>query len=270
MRPRLFREVWSLEARTAMSYRVDFWLNTVVDFAVQFGVVYFLWRAMFAESGHETIGGYTFDRLVAYYVAVILLGKLVRGRQFESAISSDIYEGGLNRYLVFPVPYLPFKYAQHLGMMLPGLVQFAMFGVLIAFCLEIPPDFTPTPASIAMTVVAVAIANLLHFLMSFPIQCVAFWADNVWSLEVAKRFLTTLLGGYMLPLEAFPDAMQRVLAWLPFRFFFHFPARVFLNQVAPGEWAQGVILALMWCVVFAILSGMIWRRGRLKYTGVGI
>ncbi|MHC4958503.1 MAG: ABC transporter permease [Planctomycetota bacterium] len=270
MRWQLFLGVSSLEARTSMSYRVDFWLQTVAEFAVQFAVVWFLWRAMFSESGATEIGGYSFHSMVVYYLAVILLGKLVRGRQFDGSVSEDIYMGGLNRYLLYPVDYLPFKYAQHLGLMLPALVQFMLFGVVVALLIEIPEGMRPTPGSAIMALGAVAVGNLLYFVMSFPIQCVAFWAENVWSLEVAKRFLVTLLGGYMLPLEVFPRLMQDILWWLPFRLFFHFPARVLMGQVPVGEWLAGLALGAAWTAVFGWAAWRVWRRGQLTYTGVGI
>ena len=53
---RLFWHVVSTEARTQMSYRVDFWLNAVVSFVAQIVLMYFLWQAMFSESGATRIG----------------------------------------------------------------------------------------------------------------------------------------------------------------------------------------------------------------------
>ena len=107
--PRLFLQIASMEARRRMSYRVDFWLSALVGFAAQFGVVYFLWQAMFEESGSTVMGGYTFDSMIFYYVVIFLFGKIVRGVEFDNHISQDIYEGGLNRYLVFPTSYFAFK-----------------------------------------------------------------------------------------------------------------------------------------------------------------
>ena len=57
IQPRLLWRVTSLEARTHMSYRVDFWLNAVVGFVADFGVVYFLWMAVFRESGFAADAG---------------------------------------------------------------------------------------------------------------------------------------------------------------------------------------------------------------------
>jgi len=270
MRPRLFLQVLSLEARTRMSYRVDFWLNAIVGFLVEFGVIWFLWTAMFQESGRELIGGYSRKGMAVYYLAVILLGKLVRTNRFEGAVSNEIYEGGLNRYLLFPASYFPFKYAQHIGNLGPAVLQFLLFGTVTFFWLDVPASQAPTLAGVGMALVCVGFANLLYYLLDYVIQLVAFWADNVWSLDVGKWFLASLLGGYMVPLTIFPDGVRKVLHLLPFRFFFDFPARVLLGRVSPAEWAQGLALAAGWCILLALLARAVWRRGRLRYTGVGI
>lgn len=268
MRPRLFLQILSLEVRTRMSYRVDFWLNAVAGFLVEFAVVWFLWQAMFHESGSDSIGGRTFDDTVVYYLCAILIGKLVRGQDWEAAISQDIYTGGLNRYLLFPAHYLPFKYAQRLGALGPGVLQFVLFGAVAYLWLGL--DMPVTVAGAAMALGCVVLASFLYFLIDLVIHLIAFWADNVWSLDVGKWFLISILGGYMLPLSVFPEPVQAVLELLPFRVFFDLPVRVFLGELGPLEWARGMGLAIGWCVVFASVGRLLWWRGRLQYTGIGI
>ena len=270
MSARLFFHVISVEARRRMSYRVDFWLTALVSFATQLGVVYFVWTSLFAESGKTTMGGYTLDGMLLYYVAVLLVGKLVRGVEFDNHVSQDIYEGGLNRYLVFPTSYFLFKYAQNLGALLPALMQLALFGVWFLFVLDLPPDVQLTPLTVAMGLVSVAVANLLYFVMLFPLRCVAFWADNVWSLVVALRFTSGILGGFLIPLSVFPEWSRAILAWLPFRFLFDFPVNVTLGKIPAGEWALGLGLALAWAGVMALIGRVVWRRGELQYSGIGI
>jgi len=270
MRPHLFWKIKSLESRTRMSYRVDFWINVAVGFIVEFGIAWYLWQAIFAQSGSDKIGGYTFNGMVVYYLAVILVGKLVRTNRFEGSVSSDIYEGSLNRYIIFPAPYFPFKYAQHLGTLIPAALQFLLFGGLMLFVLDLPTEMAPTPSGLAMACGAIALGNLLYCILDYVIQLIAFWADNVWSLDVAKWFVASLLGGYMVPLSVFPGWLRGPLEMLPFRFFFDFPARALTNQLEPVEWAGGMALGAAWCVAFAVAARSVWNRGRLRYTGVGI
>lgn len=267
---KLFWQVLSTEARTRMSYRADFWINAVVGFFVEFGLAWYLWSAMFRESGAERMGGYTFEGMVVYYLAVVLLSKLIRGREFEGAVSHDIYQGTLNRYLLYPAHYFPIKFAQRIGSLLPAFLQIALFLGVAAFFIDFPADLTPTLGSVARSAACVAMGMLLYFILDFCIHLVAFWANNVWSLDVAKWFIASILGGYMLPVTLFPDWAQGVIAWLPFRYFFDFPVRVLLGRIGPMEWALGMTLCLGWCAVLLAAAGLVWRRGTLQYTGVGI
>lgn len=270
MRPRLFLQVVSVEARSQMSYRVDFWMNAVVSFIAQIALMYFLWQAVFHESGATRIHGYDLPGILLYYVLVILYGNIVRGPQLQGVISTDIYEGGLNRYLVFPTSYFAFKYAQNLGRLLPAIVQLVLFGLVYAVVIHVPDGVAITPWTVLMGLTSVAFANLLFFVMSYPIQAVAFWADNVWSLAVAMRFLTSLLGGLMIPLRMFPEWSQGPLHWLPFRFLYDFPANVTLGHVSTASWLEGLVLCLGWTAVLGLLGRVVWRRGDLQYSGVGI
>ncbi|NJN14572.1 MAG: ATP-binding cassette domain-containing protein [Planctomycetes bacterium] len=270
MSPRLFARVMSLQARTHMSYRLDFWIQAVVGFVGHFALAWFLWGAMFRESGRTEIAGYDFTGMIFYYLSVLLLGKLVAGREFESGISGDIYQGTLTRYLLFPARYLPFKYAQHLGSMARRRCRSSSSAASSPWRWICPPACSPGPLRLARMGAALLLGNLLHFLLSYCIQLVAFWADNVWSLEVGKRFIITLLGGFTVPLAVFPDAFQGALQALPFRFLFDFPVRVMLGQIGPWEWMAGMAAGSLWCIAFWLLSRWLWWRGQLQYTGVGI
>jgi len=267
---RLYSHVASVEARKAMSYRADFWVNVILSFFAQLGVMWYLWQAIFATTGQATIGGWDLPAMLRYYILVILAGKLVRGQEMMAGLSQDIYDGGLSRYLLYPASYWAFKYAQHLGSLLPSLVQFLLFFL----CLPLLPggvgDFHPGAAALLMGALAMALGNLLYWLLQLPLQAVAFWADNVWSLGVLLRFISGLLGGAMLPLDLFPDSARRVLEWLPFAYLFDLPVRALMGQLDPAAWLKGMAICAGWCLALYVVSGKLWRSGERGYTGVGI
>ncbi len=270
MRAALFLQVASMEARRRMSYAVDFWINAVVGFVTEFGIVWFLWGALYRESGRRTIAGYDFDAILLYYVVAILVRKIVRGAEFEGHVSQDIYEGSLNRYLVLPTSYVGFKYAQQVGSLLPAFIQAALFGGAWLLLAGGRGGSSISVAATLMGMSALVLANLIFYAMSFPLHAVAFWADNVWSLIVALRFLTNLLGGLLFPLALFPESVQAVNRWLPFRNLFALPAETFLGRTDVVGWAQGMAVGLVWLVILGAIGRMIWRRGCLQYSGIGI
>lgn len=270
MTPRLFARVLSLEARKMMSYRVDFWANSVVSFAVEMVVAYSLWLAIFAASGSETIGGFGFDGMVMYYVLAILTAKLVRGQERNLPMARDIYEGSLTHYLIYPARYSGFKYAENLGALVPAMVQVVVFGLLAFFWLPRPAELTIDGGSILLAIPALVGANILMFALCVSVQGVAFWADNVWSLNVMVRLASDLLGGLLLPLSVFPAGLREVLEWLPFRYFFSFPVETLLGRSSLEEWLQGMVVLGTWIVLLSLLGRFVWRRGEKVYTGVGI
>jgi ABC-2 type transport system permease protein len=265
---RLFWSIVGIEARKRMSYRVDFWINSVVGFVTELGVAWFIVLAMF--SGADRIGGFSRDGMLLYYVAIILIARLVRSTDLEWAIADDIYQGALSRYLLYPVTYGVLKYATQIGALLPAIVQVTLFGAWIPFVLGIPEGVRLTPATVAMCAGAIAVANALHFLSTYPIQLVAFWADNCWSLLVAHRLVAMLLGGILVPLALFPAWSQPALNALPYRYMFAFPVDALLGRLSVAEYAAGLGVAVAWCGIFAAVSAAVWRRGTLQYTGVGM
>jgi ABC-2 type transport system permease protein len=270
MIPRLFFKIVNLELRKQMSYRVDFWVNSIVSFFAAMGVMYFLWDSIFAASDQVKIGGYTLEEMILYYVLVILIAKLVRGSKQMIGIADDIYKGSLTKYQLFPTPYLVFKYAEHLGSLLPAIMQLFIFGIISPLIFTFPDSLNITPLTVFTCINVVMLANLLFFALSLPLQLVAFWADNVWSLIVMNHFISGLLGGAMLPLELFPDWGVSLLAYTPFAYLYHFPVRILTGHISTPQLWLGIGAMSGWILILCGCSWFIWKAGNKRYTGVGI
>ena len=270
MRWRVLAMAAGTEARRTLAYRLDFWVQAAVVFAIELGLAWLVWTAVYREAGVETIGGLSQRGALLYYVVVILVAKLVRGPDLsDSGVSNDVYEGGLTRFLLYPTPYGPVKYALHVGALFPALVQLVLFGAAFPLLLDVH-DATVDAGSLARGAVSVAVANLLHFLIAFCLHCVAFWAENVWSLVVGFRLIGGLLGGILLPLAAWPATWRPLVDALPFRHLFGTPVETLLGRRSTATWALDLLVALAWCAGFALLGRLVFARGRLRYTGPGI
>src|SRR6188768_1028411 len=109
-----FWAVYSMEFRRIFSYRVDFWISFLGSVAGEIAVAFFLWRSIFAKSGTDTIGGYSFTMMVMYYVFAAFAGRIIRGNE-RMIIATDIYEGGLTKYLMYPINYVIVNFSQALA-----------------------------------------------------------------------------------------------------------------------------------------------------------
>lgn len=260
---------FSLELRKLLSYRVDFWLQLFGAVATELVLAYFLWQAMFASRGVSEMGGYSFRGMMLYYLLVPLVARMIRGEDARF-LSDDIYEGGLTRYLVYPISFLQYKYVSLLVFSFISALQLLIaIGVFAAF-FGIPPEIHLGALSIVQGLGASLAGTVLYFFMGGSIEMLSFWQDSVWSLMAMMRMTMVLLGGGMIPLSLFPERVRGVLEWLPFNYIISFPIRCFLGQVSAMEWLHGLVMIGAWAFVFSRIAGFIWNRGTRQYSGVGL
>ena len=131
MLPRWLLPVMGQELKQAFSYRADFWIQFFAVVFSQFLVAYFLWKSVFLMQSETHIGGFTFEALMLYYMLAPLVDRCVRG--FDNfQLSAEIYDGSLNRYLIYPIPFFAYRYASYFGKL--GMALFQLFvGVLLYF-----------------------------------------------------------------------------------------------------------------------------------------
>lgn len=256
-----------MEVKKIVSYRMAFWFGFSGNVLSQICVAFFLWSAIFASKGAEQIGGYTFGALMLYYLLVPLVERVVHGQEM-GYIAGEIYDGGLSRYLIYPVSFFRVKYLAHLAQSTVFLAQMALAVSIFLFAFRGPNALGALSAAKAMPVLFAS--GLLFFIISMNLEMTAFWADNVWSLSVMHRMLTHLLGGGLIPLAFFPQWAQTLLDWLPFTRLVSFPIRCLLGQVDTFEWIRGLGLTAGWALLFAGTGALIWRKGLRGYSGVGI
>lgn len=261
--------LFSLEIRKVLSYRVDFWINFLGAVLTELAIAYFLWRAVFDTQGTTQIGGYSFQAMILYYVLVALVRRTVMAFD-HGAISFEIYDGSLNRYLVYPVSLFSYKYVSWMANAFVTYVQLLLSLAIFIGAFGVPVDRHVTLEGLVMGTVSVWAASSVYFLCSMLFELVAFWAENVWSLLVMLRFTVALLGGGLIPMALFPDWSRGILKSLPFEHMVSTPIRAFMGELTWTEFALSLSMLAIWSALISAMVAWVWRRGTLKYSGVGI
>lgn len=263
------RQVFLTELRKLITYRIDFWMQFAMSIFANVGVAYFLWRAIFDYKGVDSMRGYSFAGLMLYYVMVPLISRMIQGPG-HGMIAREIYDGSLTRYLIYPVSFFNFKYIQFCANVVIYFAQFIIAIALFVLFFGKPVDVNFSMQSLVLGIFAILSAGLMAFTLSALFEMIAFWADKVWSLLVMVRFAVGLLGGAMIPLSFFPEKLERILTFLPFRYIAAFPINTSLGKISADEWVEGIIIIMLWWAIFYALTRVVWNRGKYKYTGVGI
>jgi ABC-2 type transport system permease protein len=106
--------------------------------------------------------------------------------------------------------------------------------------------------------------------MALFIELISIWADNIWSLMVMARFLCFFFGGAYIPLTFFPEILQTIITFTPFPYLVSLPINAMMGRLSLQEMIYGVIVLLVWSLIFNWLAKRLWGKGQYHYSGVGI
>ena len=261
--------VLAIELKKVFSYRLDFWIKFLLSTATELGVAYCLWKAIYEYQGQTVMAGFTFKGIIFYYLFALSATRIGRGDD-HGYLAGDIYDGGLTRYLLYPLSFLGYKYVTHFSQQLMGIVKLSLAFVALMALVGLPEAHQISVGSYAAGGVTCLLTGFLYFFMASCLELVAFWQDVVWNLLVMLRFIATFLGGAMIPLSFFPAWARAAVMWTPFPALITFPTKTFLGEVTLTEWFANIGILALWSLVFYFLSAKIWARGLRQYSGVGI
>ncbi len=263
------QRVVSTEIRKILAYRSDFWVNFMGQTLMQLFIARALWEAIFAANGATTMGGLTLAQMTLYYLLAPLTMKILMGENI-GFLSREIYDGGLNRYLVWPLPPLGYKTLTYLTYSGFYIVQLVLLYGLARYLLVVEPFHWSEALRLVLGIGYLLVAAVSYFCLMCLCEMVAFWADNTWTLGVMLRFIAGFLGGTFIPLSFFPDELRTVLEYLPFAPLVSGPINLILGRATPLESLQSFILMLLWLPLIFWAMKAVWKKGNLQYTGVGM
>ncbi|MEM6688659.1 MAG: ABC-2 family transporter protein, partial [Planctomycetota bacterium] len=150
-RPRL----WWMILRTALEerlvYRGDFALGTLMRF-LPIVTQIFLWYAVFDSIGTvdgddaNTIGGFEFRDIVAYYLLTMIARAFSSMPGLASGIAKQIREGEIKRYLIQPIDLIGFLFLSRIAHKLAYYaVAILPFGLVFFLCRDYFVSGFPPP-----------------------------------------------------------------------------------------------------------------------------
>jgi ABC-2 type transport system permease protein len=78
-----------------------------------------------------------------------------------------------------------------------------------------------------------------------------------------------VLSGYLIPLDLFPAAVQRIALVLPFRFLLSFPVELALGRLSRAHALELLLAQAGYISIALIATHFVWRRGLRRYAAYG-
>jgi ABC-2 type transport system permease protein len=224
-----------------------------------------VWLAVVDQAGPA--GGWQKRDFIAYYVGAAIV--------YEFTISfavwqweGEIRNGDLSSRLLKPLDPFHFYLSRSLGRKAFEVLLLVPVVVLAAFLI---PElrFPLTPVRFLAFVISLLGAFLLSTLMSTTFGMVSFWSTQSGHLYGVWFGIGQFLSGWIAPLALFPAWFSQPANLLPFHSTLGFPVEVLIGRANDSAIAGGLLLSLLWNVIFVVLYRLLWRRGLARYEAVG-
>lgn len=252
-----YRSVMTITLKHHFAYMADLLLRTLFLLIILYVFIQ-LWSATYGGLGTAVIAGYTFEEIIWYLIFSESL--IMAAPRINLTVEDEVKSGGIAYLLTRPMNYLLYHYSRYIGEFgIRLLVNMAVGGTL-GVLLFGPPSFgfgwlAFWPVTLgAMTV---------NYCIRMTLALCAFWVEETQGLAFVYDKLLFTIGGMMLPLELFPEALRRVCEWLPFQTIIYFPVKIML-QAEAGRLLEMLLTQGVWVVLMGGLLLWVFGRGARK------
>jgi ABC-2 type transport system permease protein len=224
-----------------------------------------LFRQVYA--GRAEVGGLPADLVPAFVVLGIVIrsGGSMWGHIFDSI--EQIRDGSFRRFLLQPIHYPSYFWAQALGPKLPTWV----LCVLTVLMLKAFPGFEKLLP--LKNVIPFLGATFLSYVLLWQIYLLivylSFWLEEAQFLSTAINIGMGIFSGSLLPLNWLPEGLVFFLKLTPFPLLGDYPLRTGLGLLAPGEGLQLTLHALVWVVALTGINAFAKAQGLKRYEAFG-
>jgi ABC-2 type transport system permease protein len=225
-----------------------------------------LWQATNMSLDVGALTGFSIPQLIWYLAFTEALIISATPALSESDVDREVRSGDIAYRLARPLPYPLY----HLGAMLgERLLRFALnlgVGCLVALAVVGPIPFAASALAAALS--TAMFGFVVDWIWSFTISLLAFWVEDTTGIHLLYRRAQMLLGGMLIPLEAYPDWLSTIVQVLPFQYLVYHPARLFVHTSAAG-WLNVLAIQALLALAGLIPLLVLYRLGLRRVSAQG-
>lgn len=254
-------------AKESMEYRANYLIG-LISCILPIVIQCFLWTAIFISSQKTTMYGYSYNQLILYSLLAGLISRLVEAG-FHYEMANDIKTGSLNKFMVQPVDYFFYRATCFFGQKSQHfIIILTLIAGVLVFCtryMDVSIYFT----NMIVFIIALILGILLNFTIFFCIGTLAFWFSQIAGFFGTFILLSTIISGGVFPLDVFGDKLNAIFKLLPFQYTVFFQIGVINGKIGQTAMGKGIFIQILWIIVFALLSKLLWYKGLKKYIAIG-
>lgn len=235
----------------------DLVIATGVPFFIQFAI----WRFVYEGASADQLPQYSLEETYLYYVAVLALNRLNNTYDLIVRVSTHVHEGQLEGIFVKPVNYFTYNLFVFLGESILYYVPVLLIAIYVIL--------SGGEWSGVLGFIMLSLANLLFcFMLGFLLSLSTFWLtrpDMTLSFQV---IMASVIGGTLLPIAYWPDYLQPLMRYNPFRLIISGPAE-FLLRPSVGLLVELGCLYIAWFAFMWVAYKITFKHACNRYSGAG-
>ncbi len=179
----------------------------------------------------------------------------------DQEIAAEVRTGAVVYQLLRPLDLYWFMFARTLvfraAPTLLRAIPMVLFAMLLLPLLGVPEWRLQTPPSVAAGLwfaASVAATLLLATAVTMVMHIALFWTVSGDGFNRLMPGIVPVFSGLIIPLPLFPDWLQPVLYWQPFRGLADVPFRIYSGHIAASQALQEILLQCMWAALIVLFG----------------
>lgn len=247
----------------ASAYRA-FFVFTIVSNLIFTGIIYFLWKAIYASDADGIINGMTFTQTFIYLSLAGTMTSILHS-SLDWYMSFHMKSGSIAQFFTRPMDFQGLIYASCAGDILTNMTILLLPSCVLVYIIS--GGAIKLGWNILFFLIALFLAALLALTFDFIIGLISFYTESVWGISTLKDCVISLLAGGIIPIAFFPDSLRRVVECLPFQAMYNLPLQILINKdYAVSDYLNLLLLQLFWIAVLLIVSRVFYTVARRAVT----
>ena len=261
---RKWRAIFSIYFQDGLAYRASglIWVMTDLATAITMPLV---WSH---AAGNGLISGFSGSDFVLYYLSMLMMGCFITSH-FMWDLATEIKEGQFSTALLRPISIYETTFLRNLAwrvmrsmIFLPIFVAllFGYHDLLKGAQIHLSPVFFA----------AVVGGHLVSFFFIMVMASLALFVEEVYSIFELQYVPLLFLSGQMFPVALMPPWVAKLAHVLPFYYTTGVPTEILVGRLSGQDALSAVLGQLIWISICIVLGRVLWKKGLMQYSAVGM
>lgn len=248
-----------------LEYRLNYFVDAVLQPTITTGIEMLLWFAVFAGAATAEIAGFGREYYLSYALWGAFFARICTSWMYEYRMIQEIDTGTINSLLTRPMSYYEYYFSQLMGYKFITTLVSMLVPLMVVLIFDLPTHFKRLPLAFALEFYYLILVHSI----SFVVASSAFYLNKVYAFTGAKNLALWFFTGELFPLDLMPEPIRSTIIALPFSAGVYVPVGYITGRLDVSAVWQSFMSVTVAIVIVNLVGAVIWRKGLKVYAGTG-